>query len=319
LNWLNHTKNCLINTAEIDLNDHTIYFPYFLDDHNLINSIREAGIINPPMLKDLPEGKPIPVLGRRRIQAAFEIGLSQITVNVLPKETPIREAYEIAFWDNCSHRRFDDALKSIVIHNLLELFPMDRVYEVFLPVLGINPYGPVIAKFRAVGSLDDQSLELLSAGRILTKTAFTLTRMILEDREFILSLSGLPGMNANKFDEVAQSLYDLSIISNCTIRQLAENKELKDMLLSPQIAGRSKAEELRTLIRKWKFPELVEMDNAFRTWLKSFSLPKNISVGHTPSFEDDKLNIGISVNSYGEALEILDKLGIGAVKRHSQA
>ncbi len=311
MNLLNLTKDRLINPDEIDLNDHTIYFPAFSLNDNLRKSIREAGIINPPVVKECPDGRLIPVLGRRRIQTALEIGLSPVAARVLPHETPVSDAYETAFWDNISHRRFDDSLKSVILARLLELFPLDRVCDAFLRVLGINPYGPLIEKFRAIGTLDHETLELLSAGRILTKTAFTITKMVPEDREFIRGLSRLPGMNANKFDEVTQSLYDLSIIRNITVRKVVEHSKFKEILLSTQIAGNSKTEELRNLIRNWKFPELAQSQDVFQTWIKSVSLPENISVSHTPSFEDENLTISVSVNSYDEASRILDRLGVG--------
>ena len=179
MKWLANTRTTLFDPQEIDLRDRTYYIPCFADPAPLVKSLDSVGILNPPLLQELPGGRMIPVLGRRRLQAAVQLGISQTEVKIVSDRIPEAEGFAVALWDNFGHRTFDIASTAVVVRRLLDLLPRDVVADGFLPLLGVPARGPRLERLRAIGGLEEPVLQSLALGRIQEKTAFILYGIIV--------------------------------------------------------------------------------------------------------------------------------------------
>ena len=91
MNWLAHFEKKFLDPRELDLEDRAYWVPCFDDPRPLRKSIEAAGILNPPVVQ--PRGNTlVPVLGRRRLQAALELGLGQVEVKLISKDMQIGRA-----------------------------------------------------------------------------------------------------------------------------------------------------------------------------------------------------------------------------------
>jgi hypothetical protein len=149
LKWLANTE-ALFELVK-DLRDRAYFIPCFADPAPLVKSIDSVGILNPPLLQELPGGRMIPVLGRRRLQAAVRLGISRTEVKIVSDRVSEAEGFALALWDNFGHRTFDVASTAVVVRRLLDLFPRDVVADDFLPWLGVPSRGPRLERLRAIG------------------------------------------------------------------------------------------------------------------------------------------------------------------------
>lgn len=308
MNWLDHTRAIFVNPREVDCEDPTYYIPDFSDLNTLVKSVREIGIINPPLLQKQEDGRLIPVLGRRRLLAARQAGTDRIEARMLPSEMPQTDGFRLAFWDNVHNRSLDPATLAVLVRRLLELFPRQVVAEAFIVTTGIQTNGPRLERLRKIGSLEPELLEALAKGRILEKTAATLTELAPEERLTLVDLTERLGMNANKKAEVISHMFDLSILNRQPVLRFLEDERMVAIMENSEIPVPERAAQVRNHIRSLKFPELVRREEQFSGWLRSLPQSQGISVSPTPAFETGGCSIHISADSSDQAERILSRL-----------
>jgi len=290
------------------LEDSTYLIPCFEDMLPLVESVRRMGVINPPVLQRTPRGGLIPVLGRRRLEAAREAAIRQVETKILPAEMPATDGFKLAFGDNMGRRSFDAACSAYLVKRLLDLFPRDVVAGDFLPALGIPPKGPRLDRLSAIGGLEFPVLKALSCGKIHEKTAAILAELNPEDRETVMGLVDGLHLNANKAAEIVTSLHDLSIFHSKGISELIRGRQFRAILHDGQSSVPTKASRFRELIRSWMFPELVASEHEFDLWRRSLIGNDRIQVRPVPSFESEECFIEVRAGNRLEAEGIVAKI-----------
>lgn len=308
MNWLENTEQIVVDPTEVDLRDRTYWIPSFLGTDELARSIAAVGIVNPPLLQVTSSGRMIPVLGRRRLEAALNTGLHDVKARMAPESMTEADGFLLALWDNFGHRKFDPATTAVVVAKLLEFFPREAVARDFLPLLGVPPRGPKLEALRIVARLEDRGLRLLAAGRLHEKTAVLLCRMSKADRGRALDLMEDLGANANKSAEIAGNLYDLSILRGRSVSEILAEEQVVRILSDDKLHPAARAERVRALLRNWKVPELVRNEEEFHSWVQALVLPPNVSVQHSQAFESPACTVQIQAQSRDEAQRVLDKL-----------
>lgn len=305
---LENSRTTFFDPHEVDVLDRTYYIPCFADLEPLVKSIENVGMLNPPLLQEQPDGRMVPVLGRRRLQAALQLDMSRTEVNIVSDRMSEAEGFVLALWDNLGHRTFDTACTAVVVRRLLDLVSRVAVADDFLPLLGVPARGPRLERLRAIGGLDDSALQALSSGRIQEKTALILSALSSTDRATLLELTEALGMNANTRAEVIGHLYDLSILHGRPIMEFLHEKAALSVVRDKDISVPQRAERFRRLIRSWKFPESVNSEQEFEEWLRGLPKSDRIVVRPTPGFESPECTIEIRVESREEAAMILQRL-----------
>lgn len=303
-----NTGTTFVDPHEIDVLDRTYYIPCFADLTPLAKSIENVGILNPPLLQEQAAGRMVPVLGRRRLQAALQLGISRTEVNIVSDRMSQTEGFVLALWDNLGHRAFDTACTAVVVRRLLDLVPREVVANDFLPLLGVPARGPRLERLRAIGGLDDLVLQALSSGRIQEKTALILSALSSEEQAALLELTEALGMNANRRAEVIGNLYDLSVLHGRPVREFLHEKEALSVIHEEDISVPQRAERFRRLVRSWKFPEIVHSEQEFEAWLRGVPKSDRIVVRPAPGFESRECTVEIRTESREEAERILKSL-----------
>jgi ParB-like chromosome segregation protein Spo0J len=310
LKLLANSRTTFCDPHRIDLLDRTYYIPCFADLEPLVKSIERVGILNPPLLQEQPDGRMVPVLGQRRLQAALQLDMSRTEVKIVSDRVSEAEGFILALWDNLGHRTFDTACTAVVVKRLLDLIPRDAVADDFLPLLGVPARGPRLERLRAIGGLDDSALQALSAGRIQEKTAVILSALSSTERATLLELTQALGMNANIRAEVIGHLYDLSVLHGRPIMEFLHEKEALSVVRDEDISVPHRAERFRRLIRSWKFPESVNSEQEFEHWVRGLPKSDRIVVRPAQGFESPQCTIEIRTESKEEAAMMLTRLTI---------
>ena len=90
------------------------------DLQSLTDSVREMGVLNPLLVRFLPDsGKYGIISGQRRFQAASAAGLSELPC--IEKDVDDAEAIEIALTENLHHKQLTSSEQAIWIHELARL------------------------------------------------------------------------------------------------------------------------------------------------------------------------------------------------------
>lgn len=319
MNWLEHTRIAHLNPREVDLQDSTYCVPCFASLEPLIRSIEQLGIVNAPVVQERSEALPVPVLGRRRLAAAVELGMSRVEVNIIPADMSAAEGFALAFWDNLGHRNLDTAAAAIVVRRLLKLFPRESVASRFLPALGIPAHGPRIERLNSVGGLETPILQALASGRIQEKTAWILSKVEPVERLELVRLTGGLGLNGNKTHEVIAALFDLSVYRKEPIRKLLDQDSARSILSDHELPIAERATRFRELVRSWKYPDLVIREKEFRNQLENLWVSSRVSVHPAPNFESPQCTIEIRCESPEQAATTVARLRDDSMSKREDA
>lgn len=308
MNWLDRTTTSILDPREVDLTDLTYEIPSFGDSGDIEKAIRTIGIVNAPVVQGHPTRGIIPVIGRRRIEAAKSLDWSEILVRWVSPDMPDQDGYRLSFWDNCT-RVNDPATRAYVVKRLLDLFPREVVCSDFLPCLGVPPKGPRIERLRRIGGLERPILEALAAGRLLEKTAVTLSYMDEQDRISMLSLAQSLRLNANTSDEVIGGLHDLAVMQQKRVPEIIASEQIRLVLEDRDRPVPERATEFRRLLQSMRLPELEARESEFREWCERIDVPPNMKIRHAPAFETEECTIEVRVAGRDEARKIVEALG----------
>ncbi len=308
-NWQKNTKDIVIAVEDCDLDDSTYIIPCFADLETLKRSIMAVGMIHRPLVQRNEKRKWIPIIGRRRMVAAKELGFGAIGASILEDGMDEALCYELAFWDNISHREFDTPTKAVVVYRLLQLYSREEVAKRFLPALGIPAYGPRLEALCRIATLDSDIHHLMAVGRLSEKTALMLTHLPLKERQVIMDLVKRLKPNINKSAEIIGSLLDLATYRGSTVEEILNAPEIRELLvLSGSSHPTDLTDKLRQLLRKIRYPELNSQEAKFSEWLKTQRLPPNINVRPAQAFEDKSCTIEVRVESKEKATDLLGQI-----------
>ncbi len=295
-----------IDPKQVLLQDHTCFFPTFSNLNRLRQSVERIGIVNPPVLLQKSEGF-IPVLGRRRIQAAIMLGIDEVTASTV-RGLDEKECFRMAFWDNFDHRFFHGALISYLVNRILELFDKDVAYTDFFIHLGLPAFGPRIHRLQKIGRMEPQVLERWVAGKLLEKTVSLLSDMSFEVRSNLMRLIADLGLNANTADELVRNLNDHSIESNVPITDLLDYQDFQSILDDPKLDRPGKWIRFRKVIHSLRFPDYTKELERYEAQVSALRLPGNMKLKHTPFFENEKIQIEITVDCLQDAKDLIGKI-----------
>jgi len=178
---------------------------------------------------------------------------------------------------------------------------------IFFP--GVPQKGPRIERLRRIGGLERPILEALAAGRLLEKTAVTLSYMDEQDRIPVLSLAQSLRLNANTSDEVIGGLHDLAVIQQRPVSEIIASEQIRLVLEDQDRPVPERATEFRRLLRSMRFPELEARESEFREWCGQLGVPANARIHHAPGFETEECTIEVRSADRDEARKIVEALG----------
>ncbi len=158
----------VIPISNIDTSDQTCLLGLHSDAEALVHSIRNVGLITPPLLIDKGNGSYGIVCGFRRVQACQSLGWHEISVRVLAESLSDPDLIRIAIWDNGSHRPLNLIEQARGIHKLKAHIPHESVLKELSSLLGFPPNQKVFEKISAFGLLP----ETIQAGVLENKLSF---------------------------------------------------------------------------------------------------------------------------------------------------
>jgi ParB family chromosome partitioning protein len=297
---------------KIFLKDERFRISYYFDLDKLTTSIKEVGLLNPPLVT-LRERRYILVSGWKRVTACLSLSLSPIPVLVVQGKSEL-EAFLQAFYENLAIREFTLLEKAEIIARLKKFGEDEkRIVRHYLPLLDIPPtlshldshlafsrFEPGLKKFIYKKNLSFSLVKLFSEFSISERKGF---------RPLVSPLS------QNKMTELLESLMEISKRDELPVRKILGSKEVKEILDSRRLFPLQKADKVRLVLRKKRYPNLSSWEESFDALRKEMRWPREITLSPTPYFEEKKLSVAFNFENQEEFNARLFKLGELASKK----
>ena len=275
----------------------------------LKNSIQRVGVLHPPFLQRLKNGKFDIVTGNARITVSRENpGDTHIGCFIAPENIPAESLLDILLLEQTSSRQLSLAEKARFLEIALQYVSEEKIIDDYLPILALPRHHVSIAKTLQVMSLPEEILADIDQGILQEKMVLELLKIKKED---CLSLSRLfkeLRLGSGKQKRIFFALRDLSRRHQTSITGFLKDSEITTILQHMDMNPPQKAHHLGLILDKKLAPHSTQAKNEFKDFTKSLELPGNFHLDHSPSFEKDTLTLTINFQDKPECARLIQKI-----------
>jgi ParB family chromosome partitioning protein len=295
-----------VDIGDIDFEDESFLISFPVQSESLVSSIKECGLINPPLLRKKGGCFQI-VCGFRRLSACRELKAEKIPALVCdPEILTDKEAFCVNFFKNASGRAFNMIEKGVILKKLVQEFRVDEkeYRQKFLPVLGLSlAESERVLFFRLLDC--HESIKRYVVEQDVSLKNILLWMSLSGREETIFSFFKELNLSSNKMREALLFLQEISRRDKVTIEDILKEPALKSVLHDERMSVPEKTSRIRELLKKKRFPCLGSMEESFLRRVKELKLPKGVSLRHPEFFEEQ----GIVIEARIRSREELGKLG----------
>ena len=303
-------KRVLIN--QIDFDDRSYIFTFESPISNLINSINEIGIINPPILEQKSKDVFRIVSGSKRILALKHLKIDQLDALIYysKKSQPALSLFLINLHDNLGTRVLNSIEKATVLHKLIRLFQFSEkdVMAEYFPLLELGANRSVLERYLKLMQLE-QELKIAVANDFLSvEIAIALLEQSNIERQAIFKLFQLLKLGKNRQKEFFKLLTEISAIDDRSVDLVLSNNEIEGILKNDKITPPRKTEYIKAILKKMRYPLFTNIDEQFQNIKKELKLPPKIVFRPPLFFEAENYSVEFSFKNQPEFNKLVEIL-----------
>ncbi|MFO7598751.1 MAG: hypothetical protein R6X27_02950 [Candidatus Desulfacyla sp.] len=268
-------------------------FGFTLDP--LIRSIREVGVINPPILKSDPEGLTI-VCGYRRIMALKKLKVETAAFRVIFEHDGILplECLLLNLHDNLATRNLNDVEKGMVLSRLDAWVSREEIVQRYMPLLGLRSHEKNLRFFLEMERDFGAKIKMFVAeGRLSWQAVKMVSEMDAPSRSAILKLISELKLNINQQSQFIEYLVDLSFIKDRSIPQILEAEAFTAICSDAQPNRPQQAKAMLSKLRTRRNPSIVSAEMQFNRMVSDLNLPDGIRISAPPFFEGENYKLEV--------------------------
>jgi hypothetical protein len=279
-----------IELDNIDFSDETFRISENLNFPPLLESLREIGQLNPVILT---ASRPsIVICGFRRLHSLKQLCRSRAFARVIPEDRH-EKLFQLALWDNLSHRQLDPLEKARTLFKLKNEFQIsgDALVNVYLPLLGLSPHENVLRSYIRLNEIHPGLRQCLSENRLTLSSLETLAPMHEQVQSRISALMDKIRLSASLQKKLFDILKDLAVIGGSQPGTDLENPDALSVIDDARLSPFQKGEKLYELVYRRRNPRLSRAEEQFRDKKKLLHLPGSIKVAADPFFENPGIHV----------------------------
>jgi len=297
-----------ISVASIDLQDRRFKIREDTGGEELKESVEKTGLINCPyLISSEADAKYRIVCGFKRIKAVLELGLKEITVNIIDDCSDEKELFLLALHDNLAGLPLNLVEKANAVKSLLKYFQEEDVIKKYLPLLGLPPVFGCLEEMLLIEGLDPEIKQGIVNGTVAKKNGLSLFGLG-SDGLILYRLFMKVNLSTSKQSEIIESCSDISRRDQLPISEIISEKEITEALSRDDLTLSQKGDRIRFFLRKKRFPMLTGLEGRFLTLKKKLGLPGNIRFEPPPSFEGEVYSLQINFRNLEELKSSSDRV-----------
>ena len=257
-------------------------------DQTLRESIQKFGILLSPLVQRTHESYII-LSGRKRIQVAGALGRQEISCLVLAEDADPYQVCETVLLHGQTGATLSPVEQAIFFQKTADRLSRDQAVSL-LPLVGLKPHPYRLDEFAADLELDQMAVDALHSGLIPQKTANRLLKLSARDQQTVIGLIDYFKLGGSKQQKLVGYAIELGMRTARPFQDFVSNRQQEDATGDnrPQ-----QASALLSSLEKQCFPDNSGAEERFQQFCRSMQLPKNSTLSHTVSFEDDRLTLSI--------------------------
>jgi ParB family chromosome partitioning protein len=280
-----------IEINQIDLNDITFKITTDISTDDLIESIKNVGLISPPILRYTADKRYIVVSGFRRVGACRSLGWQHIDARVVSETQSDLNPLKLAIADNCLNRQLNVIEQSVSISKLSVFFPDDISLSRESQKIGLNVNPKLLKKLRKINSVDNDLKEKISAGIIPFSIGLELSEMDQSEAIAISKIIEQLHLTLNHQKEIIRLAQEGARLNNVPILDVIKDCNVTDVINDPELDRNQKIKRIRRYLKQIRYPEIVRFETNYLTCLQRMKLPESIQLNPPADFEGNNFSM----------------------------
>jgi ParB-like chromosome segregation protein Spo0J len=298
-----------IDVEKIRSTDQKFSLHYQIYSEPLLLSIKEIGVINPPLVQRISSDDHFRIVcGFRRVHAARANGIRELDCYVIPPDADDRDLLLISLYDNLAAYPLHPLEKSIVIGKLESYCDREEIIKKYLTLLDLSPHEKVYEENACLARLEDQIKDAFYRGDLTQPVCLMLSHLNPQDCMAVFDLFTKAHLTFSKQKEVTEYLIEIALRESMSLSDLAGSEPITKVLENKDLSKPQKGESIRSILRSRRFPEITLTEQKFKETRHRLRLEKGIKIIPPPSFESDTFKVQLDVNSPKDLQEKIRRL-----------
>ena len=276
-----------------------------LDD--LINSINQVGLINPPLL--IEKGSVFTIIcGFRRIEACRYLGWAALEAKILDSATSRLQCAKIAIADNGLQRQLNLIEKSKALSMLSSFYKDSVSLSKATSALGLPENPSLIKKIKDICRLPLPIQDCILSNTISLSIAVELGMLEQNAAILLTNLFHEFKFSLNKQKEIITLIKEIAFRENISIMEALRKCDFPDILNREDLDRTQKTQKIRAYLKQRRFPEITRAKREFENNVKELKLGKGIKLIPPADFEGQTYMLNLRFNTIKELQERAVKL-----------
>lgn len=295
-----------ITLTDIDLTDTTYRITTQADHGDLVRSITDVGLLNPPILT-IKKPSFVVVSGFRRIHACEDLGWNEISVRILNSDTTHHECTKIAIADNSFQRSLNLVEQSRAIGMLIDIFGDINSVTKINSSLGLPDNPSLTDKILSIRSLPLFIQKSILDDTISLAIALELGKFEQKTADLFLTIFQQLKLSFSKQKEIILLANEVALRDNVPLICILEDEYMRNVLDDKEIDRNKRSDKIRNYLKRKRFPEITRAENKFARNLKNLRLGTGAKLTPPKNFEG--INYSLTFN-FSSLKELKDRKAI---------
>lgn len=274
---------------------------------DLVQSIRDIGLINPPVLVR-HDSAYIIVSGFRRIKAISILGKKTVPARIAESQQHSLFCAKIAISDNSFQRPLNLIEQVRAIQILSTFYNSPNNLASAAKELSLPGNISIIEKLKRISKLDEEIKEYILADTLSFSTALLLENFSETSRKAIARVLNDLKLSLNKQREMVTLLHEISHRDRINVSEILEEKKFKAVMAHRDLDRNQKANKIRMLLKKRRFPEITKAESDFFACIQKLDLDHSTKLIPPTFFEGSTYTLNFLFNSVEELKSCRTKL-----------
>ena len=301
-----------IDLSQVDFNDLSYAIapiPESEIDSTLKASIARHGILHPPIVREINPVTYTIIAGRKRLLAWRSLAKEQTChCLVISRQIPEFEIFHILLAEIQLVRQLTMVEKALFLQKIAAVAEEKQIVKEFLPRLNLAPDPSVMKQTLRLLELEAPILKGIHQGYVNETVARDFVTLPLQDRSILFEIVASLRLSLSNQKKLLQICRELASRENKSITALLATPEVQAILHHPDANPPQKTKNLMTWLARRHKSRSIHAEEEFNRFVNEIRLPRNVSVAHTPFFEDDAVTLSITFRNRGFLLQAWEKI-----------
>lgn len=301
-----------IDLSQVDFNDLSYAIapiPESEIDSTLKASIARHGILHPPIVREINPVSYTIIAGRKRLLAWRSLAKEQTChCLVISRQIPEFEIFHILLAEIQLVRQLTMVEKALFLQKIAAVAEEKQIVKEFLPRLNLAPDPSVMKQTLRLLELEAPILKGIHQGYVNETVARDFVSLPLQDRSILFEIVASLRLSLSNQKKLLQICRELASRENKSITALLATPEVQAILHHPDANPPQKTKNLMTWLARRHKSRSIHAEEEFNRFVNEIRLPRNVSVAHTPFFEDDAVTLSITFRNRSFLLQAWEKI-----------